>query len=62
MIISCMVWLGACSSRQTTSLLDDIARDTYEKRTREQRMEKRGDPTYVEPPTYDQYQKGMADR
>lgn len=37
--------------------MDDISRDTYEQRVREQRIENWGDPTYEEPPTYDQYQK-----
>ena len=40
-----------------TGVLDDIARDTYEKNVREQRIENLGDPNYEEPPTYDQYQR-----
>lgn len=48
---------SACSKEQVTGVLDDISRDTYENRAREQRIENQGDPTYEEPPTYDQYQR-----
>jgi len=48
---------SACSKKEVTGVLDDISRDTYEKKAREQRIENLGDPTYEEPPTYDQYQR-----
>jgi hypothetical protein len=52
-----LIFGSACSKKQVTGVLDDISRDTYEQRAREQRIENLGDPTYKEPPTYDQYQK-----
>lgn len=57
MMIGCVLFFSACSTRQLTAVLDDIARDTYEKNAGKQRMENITDPTYVPPPTYDQYQK-----
>ena len=48
---------SACTKEQVTGVLDDISRDTYEKKAREQRSENLGDPTYKKPLTYDQYQK-----
>lgn len=48
---------SACSKEQVTGVLDDISRDAYEKKVRKQRIEHLGDPTYEEPPTYDQYQR-----
>ena len=48
---------SACSKEQVTGVLDDISRDTYENKAREQHIENLGDPTYEEPPTYDQYQR-----
>jgi len=48
---------SACSKKQAVGVLDDIVRDTYEKKAREQRVENLGDPTYEVPPTYDQYQR-----
>ena len=48
---------SACSKQQVTGVLDDIARDTYEKKAREQSIENMGDPAYKAPPTYDQYQR-----
>ena len=56
-IIIILFFSSACSKKQVTGVLDDISRDTYEQRVREQRIENWGDPTYEEPPTYDQYQK-----
>jgi hypothetical protein len=47
----------ACSKKQIKSVLDDIARDTYEKNLRKQRIENIEDPNYEDPPTYDQYQR-----
>lgn len=53
-----MLFAGsACSKQQVTGVLDDISRDTYEKKAREQRIEHLGDPTYENPPTYDEYQR-----
>jgi len=48
---------SACSKQQVTEVLEDIARDTYEKKAREQSLENMGDPAYNPPPTYDQYQR-----
>ena len=53
-----MLFCGsACSKEQVVGVLDDISRDTYENKAREQNLENMGDPTYEEPPTYDQYQR-----
>jgi hypothetical protein len=56
-IIIALFCASACSKTQVTDVLDDISRDTYENEVREQRNENLGDPTYEEPPTYDQYQR-----
>jgi len=56
-IISLILCIPACSKRKIASVLDDISRDTYENNLRKQRIENFGDPTYEEPPTYDQYQR-----
>lgn len=48
---------SACTKNHATAVLEDISRDTYEKKAREQRSENLGNPSYKEPPTYDQYQK-----
>lgn len=56
-IITILICGSACTKEQVTGVLDDIARDTYEKKAKEQRIEHLGDPTYEEPPTYDQYQR-----
>ena len=48
---------SACSKKQVTGVLDDIARDTYEKKAREEQIENLGNPGYEPPPTYDQYQR-----
>ncbi len=48
---------SACSKEQVIGVMDDVARDTYEKKVKEERIESLGDPTYEEPPTYDQYQR-----
>lgn len=56
-IIISLFFNSACSKKQITTVLDDISRDTYEKNVREQRIENLGNPTYEEPPTYDQYQR-----
>ena len=48
---------SACSKEQVVGVLDDIARDTYEKKAKEQHIENLGDPAYEAPPTYDQYQR-----
>jgi hypothetical protein len=56
-IIIALFCASACSKTQVTDVLDDISRDTYEKEEREQRIENLGDPTYEQPPTYDQYQR-----
>jgi len=37
--------------------LEDISRDTYEKNLREIRIDNLDNPTYEEPPSYDQYQR-----
>jgi len=47
---------SACSKDQVVGVLDDISRDTYEKKSREQRIDNLKDPSYGAPPTYDQYQ------
>jgi len=56
-IIIVLFCATACSKQQVTGVLDDIARDTYEKKAREQGIENMGDPAYKPPPTYDQYQR-----
>ena len=56
-IIIALFCASACSKTQVTDVLDDISRDTYANEVREQRIENIGDPTYEEPPTYDQYQR-----
>ena len=56
-IICFLFWTPACSKQQIKSVLDDIARDTYEKNMRNQRIENIEDPNYEEPPSYDQYQR-----
>jgi len=48
---------SACSKQQVAGVLDDISRDTYENKTREQNIDNLGDPAYEAPPTYDQYQR-----
>jgi len=53
-IISFIFLVPACS---TKSVLDDIARDTYEKNMRKQRVENIEDPNYEDPPSYNQYQR-----
>lgn len=58
MIMIALFCATACSKEQVTGVLDDIARDTYEKKAREQSIENMGDPAYKPPPTYDQYQRG----
>jgi len=55
--LCCVLLLSACSTKQATSVLDDISRDTYEKHRRKQRMENIANPNYEAPPTYDQYQQ-----
>jgi hypothetical protein len=58
-IISFIFLVPACSIK---SVLDDIARDTYEKNLRKQRIENIEDLNYEDPPSYNQYQrerKGM---
>lgn len=56
-IIVILFFGSACSKKQITEVLDDISRDTYEKKAREQHIENLGDSSYEEPPTYDQYQR-----
>ena len=56
-IISLMLCVSACSKNRIGMILDDISRDTYENNVRAQRRENLGNPTYKEPPTYDEYQK-----
>jgi len=51
-----LICVSACSKEQVTGVLDDISRDTYEKKAREQRFENIRIPTFEEPLTYDQYQ------
>ncbi|MGV7223616.1 MAG: hypothetical protein ACQ9MH_19065 [Nitrospinales bacterium] len=53
-IISFIFLVPACSIK---SVLDDIARDTYEKNLRKQRFENIEDPNYEDPPSYNQYQR-----
>ena len=53
-IISFIFLVPACSIK---SVLDDIARDTYEKNLRKQRIENIEDPNYEDPPSYNQYQR-----
>lgn len=55
-IIILIFWAPACSKKQIKSVVDDISRDTYKKNLRKQRVENIGDPSYEEPPSYDQYQ------
>jgi hypothetical protein len=52
-----LVCASACSKEQVSDVLDDISRDTYEKKAREQRVENLPDHTLEEPLTYDQYQR-----
>jgi len=54
MIIGLMLGMLGCSKSKTASVLDDIARDTYENSMRKQRIDDMGKPTYQEPLTYDQ--------
>ena len=56
-IISFIFLVPACSKKQIKSVLDDIARDTYEKNLRKQRIENIEDPNYEDPPSYNQYQR-----
>jgi hypothetical protein len=56
-IISLLFFTTACSKETVVSVMDDISRDTYEKNARKERIENSGNPTYEEPPTYDQYQR-----
>ena len=56
-IISFIFLVPACSKKQIKSVLDDIARDTYKKNLRKQRIENIEDPNYEDPPSYDQYQR-----
>jgi hypothetical protein len=56
-IIIIILFGSACSKKQVTGLLDDIARDTYENNVRKQHFENLENPHYEKPPTYDQYQK-----
>jgi len=53
-IISFIFLVPACSIK---SVLDDIARDTYEKNLRKQRIENIEGPNYEDPPSYNQYQR-----
>jgi len=48
---------SACSKQQVAGVLDDISRDTYENKAREQNIDNLEDPAYEAPPTYDQYQR-----
>lgn len=53
-----ILFLGsACSKKQVIGVLDDIARDTYEKNARAQSIENLENHVYEEPLTYDQYQR-----
>ncbi|MCI5207500.1 MAG: hypothetical protein D3910_01610 [Candidatus Electrothrix sp. ATG2] len=52
-----LFFVSACSKKQITTVLEDISRDTYEKKAREQRIENFGNVAYEEPPSYDQYQR-----
>lgn len=52
-----LICASACSKDQVTDVLDDISRDTYEKKARGQRVENLEDLTFKEPLTYDQYQR-----
>lgn len=53
-----MLFCGsACSKEQVVGVLDDISRDTYEKKARERNIDNLGDPAFEAPPTYDQYQR-----
>jgi len=52
-----LVCASACSKEHVTDVLDDISRDTYEQKAREQRVENLEDLTFKEPLTYDQYQR-----
>jgi hypothetical protein len=56
-IIIFIILAPACSKKQIKSIVDDISRDTYENNLRKQRNENLGDPSYEEPPSYDQYQR-----
>ena len=55
-MISFIFGSPACSKKQIKSIVDDISRDTYENNLKTQRVENMGDPSYEEPPSYDQYQ------
>jgi hypothetical protein len=55
--ISFILLAPSCSKKQIKSVLDDISRDTYENNLRKQRIENMEDPSYEEPPSYDQYQR-----
>jgi len=57
LIISILLYMGACSKSRIASVLDDISRDTYENNVKRQRIENSDDPDYEEPQTYDQYQR-----
>jgi hypothetical protein len=57
LVISFIFGASACSKKQLKSVLDDIARDTYENNLRKQRSEHMEDPNYEEPPSFDQYQR-----
>jgi hypothetical protein len=58
-IISFAFCISACSDKRVKSVLDDISRDTYENTMRKRRIDNKGDPTYAEPPSYDQYQSHL---
>ncbi len=61
LLIGLILLFSACSNSQVTSVLEDISRDTYEKKMQEQRFENREDPTYQPPPTYDRYQREIRE-
>jgi hypothetical protein len=57
-LLSIILFCGsACSKEQLIGVLDDISRDTYEKKAREQHIDNLGNPAYEASPTYDQYQR-----
>ena len=56
-ICTLMLCNSACSKREVKSLLDDIARDTYERNAREQRNDNSENAVYEEPPGYDEYHR-----
>lgn len=66
-ILSCLTiislfFIFACSKKQMSSVLDDISRGIYENGVRAQRLENIGNPPYIEPPTYDQYQRERLEK